>query len=173
MAQEVATDASCRRYPPVVATARVGSPPGYQTHWREEPMPTSSNSMLQVYSYWGTYSWCMQDDWYYKARNRCCWNNYAAGFTESASGIATGGHQTVYGGNTDLSAKFNDLGALLLAAYYGDTSIEDHPDLALYEMPMSIWLAKPRAPRILHSEAIKSNRRTMECHFGEVQFGGD
>jgi hypothetical protein len=60
-------------------------------------------------------------------------NVYLAGNTNSTSGIASGGHQNSFGGNsTDLFlVKFNSAGARLWATYYGGWGLEHEVSCAV------------------------------------------
>ncbi|MBL0020756.1 MAG: T9SS type A sorting domain-containing protein [Bacteroidetes bacterium] len=81
---------------------------------------------------WATYLGGTQFDYLTHSATDVSGNVYVAGGAASSSGIALGGHQNTYGGNSDLIlAKFNGLGALLWCTYYGDTSLEDTPDVTI------------------------------------------
>lgn len=61
------------------------------------------------------------------------WGNvYLAGYTYSASGIAAGWHQNLYGGNADaFLVKFNYGGGLLWATYYGGGGFDSARSIAV------------------------------------------
>lgn len=81
---------------------------------------------------WATYLGGTQFDYLTHSATDAAGNVYAAGAAASSSGIAVGGHQNTYGGNSDLIlAKFNGLGSLLWCTYYGDTSEESSTDVTV------------------------------------------
>ncbi|MEO8588004.1 MAG: SBBP repeat-containing protein, partial [Flavobacteriales bacterium] len=58
-------------------------------------------------------------------------NVYLCGYTESASGIASGGHQGTYGGATDVFlVKFNSSGTRQWGTYYGGSDWDDRAHCA-------------------------------------------
>lgn len=146
--QEVATDPLGNVY----LTGNGSSTSGIAAGGYQNTLAGGSDAYLVKFNaagvrIWGTYFGGSQNEVITRLETDATGNVYAAGFTESASGIATGGHQTVYGGNTDLFvAKFDALGALLWSTYYGDTSLENYPDLAL-DQNANVYLAgQTRSP---------------------------
>lgn len=77
---------------------------------------------------WGTYFGGSGTDQAYSCATDASGNIYISGFTDSNTGISTGGsHQTTFGGgfNDAFLAKFDGSGTLLWATYYGGNSIDD------------------------------------------------
>nr|MBP7449587.1 hypothetical protein [Flavobacteriales bacterium] len=78
---------------------------------------------------WGTYYGGTGWDYGWSCTVDASSNVYMAGFTESTSAIAAGGHQNTLGGATDaFLVKFNSSGTRLWSTYYGG---DDH-DLAFH-----------------------------------------
>jgi len=75
---------------------------------------------------WGTYFGGSSEDRAYSVQVSHNNNVYITGFTNSSSNISTpGAHQTNYGGNQDaFLAKFNSVGQLQWATYYGGSNEE-------------------------------------------------
>ena len=69
---------------------------------------------------WATYYGGIDLDYIHSCTTDASGNVYAAGSACSQSGIASGGHQTVFGGSSDLLlVKFNAAGVRQWATYYG------------------------------------------------------
>jgi uncharacterized repeat protein (TIGR01451 family) len=69
---------------------------------------------------WGTYYGGLDQDQFYSAAIDGAGNVYAAGYTESNTGIASGGHQNSLGGGGDaFLVKFNSSGVRQWGTYYG------------------------------------------------------
>ena len=75
---------------------------------------------------WGTYYGGTSRDEGYSCATDANGNVYLAGFTDSANGIASFGHQNTIGGAYDaFLVKFNGLGVRLWGTYYGGTGSDD------------------------------------------------
>ncbi|MFP5436392.1 MAG: SBBP repeat-containing protein, partial [Bacteroidia bacterium] len=91
---------------------------------------------------WGTYFGATGRDHGYTCALDASGNVYLSGFSESATGIASGGFQSTFGGGTQdaFLAKFSSTGSRLWSTYYGGTGV-DYAEDTTADSAGNIYLA--------------------------------
>ncbi|MFH1004504.1 MAG: SBBP repeat-containing protein, partial [Bacteroidota bacterium] len=91
---------------------------------------------------WATYYGGTNGDYGTSVTTDASGNVYMAGYTSSASGIASGGFQNTYGGGNDdaFLVKFDANGNRLWATYYGGTS-EDYVNSVTTDASGNVYMA--------------------------------
>jgi hypothetical protein len=98
----------------------------------------NSNGVRQ----WGTYYGGTSNDYAYSCASDPFGNVFLAGSSLSSNGIASGGHQNVFGGGSDaILVKFNTNGVRQWGTYYGSSAVNDHAQSCVTDVLGNIYLA--------------------------------
>ena len=90
---------------------------------------------------WATYYGSTNGEYGYTCAADAANNVYLAGYTQSTTNIAAGGHQNTFGGFNDaFLVKFNSAGVRQWATYYGDTD-DDLPQFCVVDAANNVYLA--------------------------------